>query len=422
MPRENNFLIGRGERITYQVTVTAGGSPKTLPYDFVTQQNRLDERLSQTYDYISALPREACPNDRTVAIVTMHPRFIAKSDFPENLFNSVGLRAIGNRSVEIAPEKWGIDNHPDQAPTDEWFVEGTRQSFARWSGGIKTWPESPGVSVALRRIENISAFHAETKIRSVPTNGDTVMLEIILHNAGDEGVIRSFMEYASLVHATVYTEKRRDVDGLTFLPVEVMPSGVLDVARHSFVRVARGMPLLRPLHPGLTRDNVDDGSFPLVLPSERPLSEGTGAVIFDGGIPDHAISQLAPWVSVTEPSGIGPPDPSYQDHGLAVTSAFLFGSLSAGQAIERPVVAVEHVRVLDQKSWMASPPNAQYFEVVDRIVTHLDQNEGRYQYVNLSIGPDIPVTDDEISYWTAALDQRFARSQFVPAVACREQR
>ena len=417
MPRKNNFLIGQGERLTHPIAVPTGGSPKALPYDFVTQRSRLGGKLSQTCEYINALPREACPNDETVAIVTMHPRFISKSDFPENLFSSVGLRAIGSRSVEIVPEKWGIDNHPEKAPTDELFVAGTRKSFARWAGGIKTWEEPAGVSGVLQTIEDIEAFEAETKVRSVPASGDSVMLEVILHNADDEDVIRSFMDYASLVQATVYSEKRRDVGGLTFFPVEVGPTRVLDVAMHSFVRVARGMPSLRPMHPVLTRNNTDDGPFPVILPSDPPLSTDTEAVIFDGGIPDQAISQLAPWVSVTEPPGIGPPDPIYQDHGLAVTSAFLFGSLSAGQAIDRPLVPVNHVRVLDQKSGFANPFDLEYFEIVDRITSHLDQNEGRYQYVNLSIGPDIPVSDDDVSYWTAALDQRFTHSRFVPTIA-----
>ena len=417
MSRQNNFLIGQGERLTYRVGVPTGGSPKVSPYDFVTQQNRLDGRLHQTYEYISALPQEACPNDRAVAIVTMHPRFIAKSDFPENLFRSVGLRAVGSRPVDIVPEKWGVDKHPEQAPTDELFVAGTRESFAQWAGSIMAWEESSGVSGALQTIENVSAFQAETKVRSVPTNRDSVMLEVILHNAEDEDVIRSFIEYASLVSATVYTEKRRDVGGLTFFPVEAEPARVVEVAMHSFVRVARGMPSLRPLHPGLTRDNLDDGSFAITLPNEPPLAEDTEAAIFDGGIPAHAISQLAPWVSLTEPPGIGPPHPQYEDHGLAVTSAFLFGSLSAGRAPERPLVPVNHIRVLDINSGVQGPPNVEYVDVVDRITSHLDQNEGRYQYVNLSIGPDIPISDDEISYWTLALDQRFASSRFVPTIA-----
>ena len=417
MPRQDNFLIGQGERLTYEIVVPAGGNTKNLPYDFATQRERLDSKISQAYEYIQTLPREACPSDRAVAVLTMHPRFIAKSDFPENVLNSAGLRPIGSRSVKIAPEKWGVDRPPLHASTDELFVAGTRASFAQWRHTIGNLTENSSLSGVLRTIEDISAFQAEAKVRSIPTDRESVMLEIVLHNAGDEEVIRSFMAYAAQVPATVYTEKRRDVGGLTFFPVEVGPDRVVEVAKHSFVRVARGMPSLRPLHPEITRININDDSFPVVLPSDPPLSLETEAVIFDGGIPDHAASQLAPWVSVTEPLGIGPLDLDYANHGLAVTSAFLFGPLSAGLALERPLVRVNHVRVLDANTGISDPPHFEYFEVVDRITTHLDENPGRYQYVNLSIGPDIPVTDDEISYWTAALDHRFADSQFVPAIA-----
>ena len=417
MPRHNNFLIGQGERLTYEVGVPTGGSQKVLPYDFVTQRSRLEGKLSQTNEYLISLPEEACPDERAVAVVTMHPRFISKSDFPDNLLSSVGIRAIGSRSVAIVPEKWGIDNHPERAPTDELFVEGTRESFIQWAGSIKTWVGDSSVSERLQTIEDVSAFRAEAKVRSIPSNRDSAMLEIILHNAGDEDVVQSFIEYASRLSATVYTERRRDVGGLTFFPVEAGLSSILEMARHSFVRVARGMPSMRPLNPGLTRDGVDSDSFTLTLPSGPPVSGDTEAAIFDGGIPSHARSKLAPWVSVTDPPDIGPPSSADEDHGLAVTSAFLFGPLSSGYAPERPLVKVNHIRVLDQISGSSDPLNIEYFEVVDRITSHLDQNKGRYKFVNLSIGPNIPVDDDEVSYWTSALDQRFAGSPFVPTVA-----
>lgn len=417
MPRQNNYIIGQGESLTFEVEVRTGGSRKILPYDFATQQSRLEGKLNQTYEYIRELPVEACPGDRAVATVTMHPRFISKSDFPENLFNAVGLRAVGSRSVDITPEKWGIDRHPAQAPTDELFVAGTRDSFAQWANNINTWVESSGSSRTLMTIEDVSAFYAESKVRSIPENRDSVMLEVILHNADDEGVVQSFLDYASLFTAAVYTERRRDIGGLTFFPVEADPASVIEMARHSFVRVARGMPSLRPLHPGITRLNVDDSSFALNLPDGSPLSEHAEAAIFDGGIPSYALSDLAPWVTVTDPPGIGTADPAYEEHGLAVTSAFLFGPLTPGNVAERPWVSVNHIRVLDQNSGMQGPHDVEYFEVVERITSHLDENQGRYQYINLSIGPDIPVTDDEVSYWTSALDQRFARSEFIPTIA-----
>ena len=417
MARQNNFLIGEGERLTYRVEVPTGGNRKVPPYDFATQQSRLGGRLSRTYEYIRNLPSEACPDDRAVAVITMHPRFIAKSDFPEDLLRSVGLRAIGSRPVEITPEEWGVNKHPTQASTDELFVSGTRNSFAQWTDQLMTLRESSSLSGSLRTIENISAFQAESKVRSVPADRDSVMLEVVLHNASDERVIQSFTAFASLFSATVYTEKRRDIGGLTFIPVEVAPTTVLDVASHSFVRVARGMPSLRPLHPGLTRDLADNGSFRVDFPADPPIFEETEAVIFDGGIPDHAMAPLAPWVSLTDPPGIGPADPGLQAHGLAVTSAFLFGSLSLSRPPERPLVRVNHVRVLDQRSGMHTGPDMEYFDIIDRITLHLDQNEGRYRFVNLSIGPDIPISDDEVSYWTSALDHRFASAQSIPTVA-----
>ena len=149
MPRQNNFLIGQGERLAHQVDVPTGGSPKGLPYDFGAQQGRLTGMLSQAYDYIRALPQEACPNERAIAVVTMHPRFIAKSDFPEALLRVVGLRAVGSRSVQVVPEKWGTNRHPEEASTDALFVAGTRTSFAQWAGTIQNWSENSSVSDAL---------------------------------------------------------------------------------------------------------------------------------------------------------------------------------------------------------------------------------------------------------------------------------
>ena len=100
-----------------------------------------------------------------------------------------------------------------------------------------------------------------------------------------------------------------------------------------------------------------------------------------------------------------------------MTSAFLFGPLSPVEPPGRPFVGVHHVRVLDTNSGRQDPPGYELYDVIERIVSHLDQNRGRYSFVNLSIGPDTPVIDDDVSYWTAALDERFTGSQFIPAIA-----
>ena len=417
MPRENNFLLGQGERLTYEVEVPTSGGKKDWPYDFATQKARLNARVSQTNEYIRALPIVACPGDKAVAVVTMHPRFISKSDFPEDFLNSAGLRSIGSRSAEITPEKWGVRRHPDQASTDQLFVMGSRTSFAQWAGGLQALSENSRVSEDIGKVEDVSAFEAEKKLRSIPGDTDSVMLEVVLHNAGDEDVVQSFLQYAALLSADVRLDKRQDIGFLTFFPVEVSTLNVVEVAKHSFVRVARGMPSLRPLQPGLTRNSPDAAKFPIILPEGPAFDDGAEAVIFDGGIPANAQVLLYPWVSVDDPPGIGQAKPDFEEHGLGVTSAFLFGPLSAAQSLKRPFVRVNHVRVLDVDSGRQGPVGSELYDVIGRITAHLDDNEGRYSFVNLCIGPDVPVADDDVSYWTAALDERFAGSSFIPAIA-----
>jgi hypothetical protein len=74
---------------------------------------------------------------------------------------------------------------------------------------------------------------------------------------------------------------------------------------------------------------------------------------------------------------------------------------------------VDHVRVLDEKAGTA----LEYVDVLDRILGHLDMNPTKYQFVNISLGPDTPSVDDEVTYWTAALDQRFAHGRVLATVA-----
>jgi len=53
----------------------------------------------------------------------------------------------------------------------------------------------------------------------VPTDRTEGVLEVVLHNAGDEGVIDAFIEYARRHGASPIADRRRSVKGLTFVPV-----------------------------------------------------------------------------------------------------------------------------------------------------------------------------------------------------------
>lgn len=411
MPREHNFLLGQGERLAEKVNVRKGGSAKKPPYDFKTARERVSVRLKEAQVAISALPDDACPRGEAVAVVTLHPRYISKSDFPTELFSSVGLRAVGSRSRRIRPDRWGTKKHGETGLTEDIFVAGARSAFGRWAQAVDSWrPTTPGAA-DLSHIEDLTAFDARSKLRAIP-EGEGVMLEVVLHNSGSHDVVLSFIRYAQEHGAEPLTERRRDVQGLTFIPVRVRSDHAEELAQFSFVRVARGMPSLRPFRPSLLRGT---STFDVTLPTQPPVDGALRAAIFDGGVPPTARAALKPWVRVVEPAGIGAAVPAFEEHGLGVTTSFLFGPLQPGTPLNGPLCGVDHVRVLDGKSGASN--DADYFDVLGRIVDHLDSHLGAYKFVNISLGPALAVDDDEITLWTAELDKRFAHGHCVATVA-----
>lgn len=410
MAREQNFLLGNGERLTAPVKVPTGGGPKNPPYDFATARARVGKKLATTTATLDSIPADACPNNEVVAVVTMHPRYVSKSDFPSQLFGAVGLRAVGSRSRSIEPEKWGIEEHPETAIAEDYFVAGTKAAFSRWSTDLPRWSSSSAGAEDLSHVEDIAPLTASEKLRSIPEGKDHALFEVVVHEA-TERVLKAFEAYATKHGGTALMNRRRDVRGLAFIPVRAPSSKVQQIAAFSFVRVLRGMPSLRPFRPGILRNR---GGFAVRLPIEGALNPKVRALVFDGGLPSDV--DLTKWVRLREPAGIGATVPDYMAHGLGVTTALLFGPLTKGVSPMRPLCSVDHVRVLDDRSGV-DDEEMLYVDVLDRILETLDRDGPSYDFVNISLGPRLAMTDDEITAWTASLDERFARLRLVATVA-----
>ena len=107
MPKQN-FLLGRGERLTEDVTVRSGGGPKQAPYTFSEARTRLTPMLGQAVKEVDALPADACPRDQVVLSLTLNPEYIAKSYFPAELLRDVGVEVVGSRPKKVKPEKRSV--------------------------------------------------------------------------------------------------------------------------------------------------------------------------------------------------------------------------------------------------------------------------------------------------------------------------
>src|SRR5712671_6848767 len=103
MAENNNLLIGYGERLASDMAAPAGGAAKKHPYTFTEARKLLAPKIAETVRELDELPDEVCPKDQAVALVTLHPTYLAKSYYPAELLKTYGLETIGSRAREVSP-------------------------------------------------------------------------------------------------------------------------------------------------------------------------------------------------------------------------------------------------------------------------------------------------------------------------------
>jgi hypothetical protein len=201
---------------------------------------------------------------------------------------------------------------------------------------------------------------------------------------------------------------RREVGDLTFVPIALVAELADEAARFNLLRALRPMPKLRSWH----RIARTSGSRKLpVPPKDMSTVDSRPVAVFDGGV-DVTIPAIGQFVKVVDESPL-PPDPDMNEHGTMVTAALLFGHLKS-DVLPMPISPVDHFRIYPP------PPMSTWDESLYWILDRIDERvrKGNYAAVNLSIGPDRSVDeDDEPDRWTATLDTLAAETGVLIAVA-----
>lgn len=407
---KKNFLLGKGERLTEPVKIVSGGGEKISPYSFYEAKQRLQPMLKDLTAKIDNLPDEACPNGNTVATITLNPEYIAKSYYPTELLRSVGLISVGSRKKTVTPDKKSKNRDPQETTTTELFVMGQKASFKKWSEELLLWNDLTPGAKQIVEIEEINFPEPTSKIKNLNRNDNHTVFEVVLHgneNLSENIFLNSFQQYLNKRGINVNLESRFYAGGLSFLEVEAPSDMANEIAKFSMVRIVRKMPQLRLLKPTFRSSGLSGSLSYHTLPA---IDRNCKVAIFDGGIPnDHPICQ---WATPYDTVGCGPADEELMEHGIAVTSAFLFGHIEPGKALPQPFSNVDHYRVLDSEP--GSNPY-ELFEVLNRIDGILATEQ--YNFINLSLGPCLPIEDDEIHVWTAVLDQFLSDGKTLATIA-----
>lgn len=415
MAARNNFLIGYGERLASDMAAPIAGAPKKHPYSFAEARQYLSPKVKDTVKTLDALSDKVCPRDQTVALVTLHPTYLAKSYYPAELLKTYGLETIGSRAREISPRKWTKKKPPESAITSELFVSGTRRHFHDLAIGIDRLNEAASGASDLIKIEDFRAQPAEEKLKPFRSKEKEPLLEVVLHAQPvreDAFILEGFEAYLDTFGVSLNLDTRRFfAEGLCFLPLRVSRDIAAEIVKYSFLRLAREMPRLRQFRP-VARATSGFAPFACSLPKQGPVDSDLRVAVFDGGIKRDANLDL--WVSRKKTKNIGTPVPEFQNHGTAVTSALLFGPLQDGVIADRPYAMIDHYRVLDTDTM--KDDQQELYSVLERIQDVLESRP-KYDFVNLSLGPDLPVEDNDVHAWTAVLDQLFSDGQTLAAIA-----
>ncbi|HMI08770.1 MAG TPA: S8 family peptidase [Candidatus Saccharimonadales bacterium] len=380
---------------------------KVAPYTFEESVERLSPELRQATQELIDLPSSAKPNDKTVAAVTLHPSYTAKSYYPDALFNELGLKAIGSKETKIKPDKWTRKEEPKSVRSTTIFVEGNSQAFIDIADKISQLPPESTAAKDLVKIERVQSISQIDRIGGIDDLQNEVDLEVVLH-LGDidmhEAVLSGFQEHLGTLGINVDLEDRLQLDGICFLPLTTDVSKVQALAQFSFLRFVRPMPHMIPVI-----RNVPGLSFEALLPpaSTKPIDPGMRVAVFDGGIPEG--TAIEPWVRRFDAEGVGLPEDDLLGHGTAVTGAVLFGPLVQGVAAATPYCYVDHYRVLDGEA------DDDELTVIKRIRRVVENNN--YSYINISLGPSIPIDDNQISPWTVILDKLLHQKGILATVA-----
>lgn len=408
---QTNFLIGRGELLTHDIKGPPRNPDKAEVYSLKQSLDRLAGQAVSTAAALDSLPQSACPNDFAVARIVLNPSYIARSFYPADLFRSVGLKSVGSRKVKIRPEAWKRKGEPQECSTTEIFVAGKRQAFRSLKKWMYEVEADSDEALDLRRIEQIGAFEPSQRIVDAGSASDR-FYEVGLHLLADEGsnfIQSAFTQFAAELGIKVHKDLSFQAGTLWFVPVEGAHQQALKISEFVFVRVIRPVPKMRGLLPSVRRSGP---AIECSLPSQDPLSSEPRVAILDGGLP--SVHPIGRWVrSYRELDPDADDDVDGPEHGLAATSAFLFGTITPEETAARPYSYVDHLRVLDDGA------NGEDPLILYRTLGHVEEVllSRQYEFINLSVGPDVPVEDAEVHTWTSVIDDLLSDGETFMTVA-----
>lgn len=397
--KKNNYILYNGENLVHKAKPKKiPGGPRQEVYTYEESAERLYHQLEALLQYISQLPKEATPQEKVIFSLYVHPAYIAKSYFPSEILKYISASTVGSKAAKIEPTK----QLPKQEKTltTQFYILVTKSNIEKLKNDIFSF-EKKEHQKDIQTIESITPFYESDKIKFSDTNNATNEYEIVFHASNtpeDSYILREFNTYNNLIGNRLTYKFVNNIDGLTFVYTTINADLIEKIASYTFIRAIRKAPTIRDIsqhfpHTILKKELSID---------KNQIDKNIKVAIFDGGFDRNSF--MNEFVDYRDMSGNK--DIRYISHGHAVTSAYLFGSIKEDKILT-PYSLVTNYRVLDN--------TCTTYEILTRIENVLKYEN--IEFINLSIGPNQEVEDDDVHYWTALLDKYFSTGQYFACIA-----
>ncbi len=416
MDRQNNrypILVDAQKYVT-EYRSKGGGGPKKPPFSLEEIQKRLTPQVNNTIQALNNLPEKFKVESHLVSAIQVFPDFLAKTYFPWELFYNCNFTYLGTRRVDVPLEERRRTKNTPESQSDEeskiLFIAGPRDSYDRFLAQLKE-PERKFVD-DIRKFGFFFELESDRKNKAFGFQNDAKYegyAEVVLHGFPGESRRKEFDKFKMLCKAfqlhcideqiTKYTEERAPI----FCPVEGAGNDLVKLAGFNPLRAIRPMPRISlKKYFSLSVSGTPLPALPAPLPDAHLPSKVVAS--FDGGV-DISHPALGNYVS-QEDLTTKPDDQESLEHGTAVVSTLLYGSIDPEwDRLPYPSIGVHNFRAFPPPASAdigGGSPEYWFIDHLERIVEQRD-----FKFYNLSFNHSSPIGDHdpEVHRLTFALDR-----------------
>jgi hypothetical protein len=410
-PGARRPLLSKGERLRTKATKVRRGGDKFHPVGVDEAFATLGPQAIELLRGVLDMPAEKS-GPHVVFEATLRPNYLASTYFPAKLLEQSGLYFAGARATRAT--KVTKTTSSDDALTKTLILAGKSVDVAKFAAMVATPPTGTTQPQwdEIRRFQELVLPSCKRVIVRRPElgAGEIITWEAVLTHVFDspqrerawaDQVFAKWVLFIRSLGGDVNESFRRDVDHLTFVPINLSGEALDEAANFNLLRAIRPMPQVRPFPESVLRLTAPSTLLPSKAAEEGRVPEITVAA-FDGGV-DATSHLFAPFVEAVDLTS-EPAIAKGLRHGSLVTSALLYGPLAAETTqLPDPVVRVVHHRIFPVPPTATGAFDAGVYWMLDQIGERV--RTGAFRRVSLSVGPDESVDDDlEPSRWTTELD------------------